>query len=224
MSSAESTVRKPATARTGRRTRGKATRARIVTAATKLFIRDGYLATTMAAIAAEAEVAVQSLYLSFGGKLGILKAVLDVAIVGDDEPVPLLERDWVQQLAATPNGPQAVRLLVREVRHMFTRKYPIYAALHAAAASDAGELLAKDKRDRRAGVGVIAAYLSQKPGFTPDLSVEMAGDVIYGLASEDHYGLLVADCGWTPEAWERWCADTLVSILFPGGQEAGAQL
>lgn len=169
----------------------------------------------MAAIAAEAGVAVQSLYLSFGSKLGVLKAALDVAIVGDEEAIPLLERNWVQSLIALPDGPQAVRLFVHEVRLIFTRTYPIYAALRAAAASDAGELLVQDKRDRRAGVGVIASHLSHKPGFTPDLTVELAADVIYGLASEDHYGLLVADCGWTPEAWEQWCAGALVGILFP---------
>src|SRR4051794_10945634 len=134
--------------RARRQPRGRATRARIIAAATRLFVRDGYLATTMAAIAAEAGVAVQSLYLAFGSKLGILSAALDVAIVGDVQPVPLLERLWVRELAALSDGPQAVLLFVGQLRQILERTYPLYAAVRAASASEAGELLAENKRQR----------------------------------------------------------------------------
>jgi AcrR family transcriptional regulator len=169
----------------------------------------------MAAIAAEAGVAVQSLYLRFGSKLAILKAALDVAIVGDLEPVPLLQREWVRRLAETEDGPEAVRLFVGEVTRILGRTYPIYAVVQAASAGDAGELLAENKRQRAAGNRVNAEQLSRKPGFARGLTVETAADLIYGLASEDHYGLLVVDRGWSPEEWERWCAEILVGILFP---------
>src|ERR1700682_2542723 len=135
-------TRRPAAttrSRGGRQKPRRATRERIVRAAAALFIRDGYLATTMAGIAAEAGVAVQSLYLIFGSKLDILKAALDVAIVGDFEPVPLLEREWAKRFAETPDGPQAVRLLISEVSRILGRTYPIYAAVPAAAASRGGE-------------------------------------------------------------------------------------
>src|ERR1700737_3019141 len=101
--------------------RRRATRELIVQAAAALFVRDGYLASTMAGIAAEAGVAVQSLYLIFGSKLDILKAALDVAIVGDFEPVPLLEREWAKRLAETPDGRGAVRLLLSEVTRILGR-------------------------------------------------------------------------------------------------------
>jgi len=204
-----------ARSRGGRQERGLATRERILRAATALFVRDGYLVTTMAAIAAEAGVAVQSLYLRFGSKLAILKAALDVAIVGDLEPVPLLQREWVRRLAETEDGPEAVRLFVGEVTRILGRTYPIYAVVQAASAGDAGELLAENKRQRAAGNRVNAEQLSRKPGFARGLTVETAADLIYGLASEDHYGLLVVDRGWSPEEWERWCAEILVGILFP---------
>jgi len=198
-----------------RHERRRATRERIVQAAAALFVRDGYLATTMAGIAAEAGVAVQSLYLIFGSKLEILKAALDVAIVGDFEPVPLLEREWAMRFAETPDGPEAVRLLIGEVSRILGRTYPIYAAVQAAAASEAGELLAENKRQRQEGNRVKAEELSRKPGFARSLTGAGAADVIYGLASEELYGLLVVDRGWSPEKWERWCADILISILFP---------
>jgi AcrR family transcriptional regulator len=208
---------RPAKAPKPHHERSRATRARVLAAATGLFVRDGYVATTMAAIAAEAGVAVQSLYLRFGSKLAILSAALDVAIVGDDEPIAHLDRPWVHQLANTHSGPQAVRLWVSEVRRICSRTYPIYAVGQAAAAGEAGELLAVNKRQRREGMRAIASVLSLKPGFRPDLTVETAGDMMYGLGGEDPYGLLVVDCGWQPDAWEAWCADVLVSVLFPNG-------
>jgi len=91
----------------------------------------------MASIAAESDVAVQSLYLRFGSKLAILKAALDVAIVGDLEPIPLLEREWVKRLAEMQDGPEAVRLFVSEVTRILDRTYPIYAVVQAAAAGEA---------------------------------------------------------------------------------------
>lgn len=201
--------------RPGRHARSRATRARIVEAATRLFVRDGYLATTMAAIAAEAGVAVQSLYLGFGSKLGVLSAALDVAIVGDDEPVPLLQRSWVRTLAETPDGPRAVRLFVDQVGEILGRTYPLYAVVQAAAAGEAGELLAENKRQRYAGVQAIATHLSQKPGFAAGRTVAEAADLLYALVSEEHYGLLVVERGWSAEAWSTWCAAALNRSLFP---------
>src|SRR5579885_162589 len=142
-------------ARPGRQSRARATRARIIAAAARLFVRDGYLATTMSAIAAEAGVAVQSLYLRFGSKLAILSAALDVTIVGDDAPVPLLERNWVRSLVETSDGPRAVRLFVEQVGQIMGRTYPLYAVVKAAAASEASELLAENKRQRYQGVHAI---------------------------------------------------------------------
>jgi AcrR family transcriptional regulator len=207
-------------ARPDRQPRGRATRARIVEAAARLFVCDGYLATTMAAIAEGAGVAVQSLYLSFGSKLGILSAALDVAIVGDDQPIPLLERGWVRELVATADGAQAVRLFVGEVAQLLGRTYPLYAVIQAAAASEAGALLAENKRQRYEGVRAIATHLSNKPGFGASLDIEQAADLLYALVSEEHYGLLVVERGWSADAWQRWCANTLVRALFPGTAES----
>jgi AcrR family transcriptional regulator len=77
----------------------------------------------MAVIAAEAGVAVQSLYPRFGSKLAILSDALDVAIVGDDSPVPLLERPWVQQMLQAGSGPAALRVFVTQTRQICERSY-----------------------------------------------------------------------------------------------------
>ena len=199
----------------GRQERGRATRARILSAATARFVRDGYLATTMAAIAEDSDVAVQSLYLRFGSKLAILKAALDAAVVGDLEPIPLLERPWVKQVEELENGPAAVRLFVAEATGIMGRTYPIYAAVLGAAAGEAGELLAENRHQRYEGNLAIAELLSKKTAFARSLSIPAAADRIFGLVSEDHYGLLVAERGWSPDQWEVWCADLLAGVLFP---------
>ena len=195
--------------------RGQATRTRILAAATARFVRDGYLATTMAAIAEDSDVVVQSLYLRFGSKLAILKAALDAAVVGDLEPIPLLDRAWVQRVRELEDGSGAVRLFVAEAKVIMGRTYPIYAAVLGAAAGEAGELLAENRRQRYEGNLAIAQLLAEKAGFASGLSVPSSADRIFGLVSEDHYGLLVAHRGWSPDQWEVWCADLLVGVLFP---------
>ena len=168
----------------------------------------------MASIATEAGVAVQSLYLRFGGKLEILRAAFDFAIVGDLEPVPFLERAWFPRFRGTEHGPEAVRVFVAEVSQLASRTYPIYAVILGAAASEVGELLREIKLQRYEGIRAVAQELKGKPGFRAGLSPRMAADLIYGQVSEEQYGLMVADRGWSAEAWERACSDILIESLF----------
>src|ERR1700757_4096441 len=77
-----------------REQQARATRARIVAAAARRFLARGYAGTTMRAVAADAGVALPTVELVFGTKARLLKAVIDTAIAGDDEPVPMLARQW----------------------------------------------------------------------------------------------------------------------------------
>jgi AcrR family transcriptional regulator len=204
------------TAGTGRarQRRSAHTEQRIVSAAGDLFSRDGYSATTMAAIAAGAGVAVQSLYLRFGGKLQILGAAMDAAIVGDTAPVPLLERDWFARLQELADGPSAVRLFLTEMETLMSRTYPLYEVL-LRAGDEARGLLADNKDQRREGLEAVAGVLARKPGFAGELDAAHATDVLYGLVSEEHFGLLVAERGWAPSAWREWVSDVLIAALYP---------
>jgi AcrR family transcriptional regulator len=200
--------------RTPRQRRSRETSTRIISAANRLFITRGYPATTMAAVAAEAGVSVQSLYLRFGGKPDILAAAFDVAIVGDDEPVPLLDRPWVADMTAATDGASAVRILMSAMRPLMQRTYPLYSVVRSAAASETGDIFDHNRRQRRDGLQTVTSVLATKDGFRSDLTAEQAADRLYALVSEDHYGLLVGDCGWSPQAWERWCGDMVLTALF----------
>src|SRR5690349_22484054 len=118
----------------GRRQRSRRTRARIVDAATRLFVDDGYLATTIEAIAERAGVAVQTVYYVFGTKRNLLAAVLDASVAGDVEPVPVLERDWVEALRAEGDATSAVERLVEAMVAIVARTMAIYEVVRRAAA------------------------------------------------------------------------------------------
>ena len=95
------------------------TRRRIVAAAAARFLDQGYGATTLDQIAAGADVAVQTVYFHFGNKATLLKEALDVAAVGDDEPVALMNRPWVQEMVAEPDPVRVIELWTKGGREIF---------------------------------------------------------------------------------------------------------
>ena len=200
--------------RTSKAEQAQATRGRIVVAATELFVRDGFLTTTMAAVAKEAGVAVQTLYLSFGSKTAILQAAFDEALRG---PVPhdILESDWFQQVLTEEDGVAAVQLFCTRSAEVIGRAAPLFAVMRAAAADpEVGEMLAHNKKLRHDGFGTVAQALSGRAGFTADLTVADAHGILYSVLSEDGYLLLVSEHGWTPERWVTWVTDTCTAQLF----------
>ena len=196
--------------------RARETRRRVIDAALRLFVEHGYMPTTMSEIAREAGVAVQTLYLAFGSKSSILSAALDVAIVGDDAPVPLLERPWIEELRTEEDGHRAVALLCRENTALFRRVAPLHVAIRAATGdAEVASLLERDQQSRYATQRQFVAILAGKPGFNMELGEERATDIVYGLLSEAVYLLFCVDRGWQVEEWTAWVAATLSSQLFP---------
>ncbi|HZD74281.1 MAG TPA: TetR/AcrR family transcriptional regulator [Actinomycetota bacterium] len=209
-------------ARAGKTERGRQTRARIRDAATTLFRQRGYLDTTMAAIAAEAGVAVQTLYLAFGSKVAILAAAHDVAVGGDEAPLPVLDRPWVAEVRAEPDGTRALAVLVDQALRIIERVSPIYGVIQAAAAdAEVRQFLDLTKSQRLDTMRALAAELASKPGFTRDLSLEQTADTLYALVSDDVYRLLVVERRWPAEAWKTWTYNTAAHWLFPGRAPKG---
>ena len=186
--------------------RTRATRARIVAAATPLFVRDGYLETTMSGIAKAAGVAVQTLYLSFGSKVAVLEAALGAAVDDHpDEPRP-----------AAPDGPTALAQHVRASAAAIARGYPLAATLRAAAADpDPAELLDRTRSAALAEHARVVDELAERPGFTDRISLQRATEIVATLLSPETYGLLVDGHGWTPQDWSDWATQHLRADLFP---------
>lgn len=196
--------------------RAALTRRRVVRAATQLFVRDGYLQTTIAGIAAAAGVAVRTVYLSFGSKVEVLVAALDVAIAGDDDPIPVLDRAWARRLIEEPDGVVALGLFATAASEIIERTYPLYAVVQDGAADpELAEVLDRNKRLRFVTHGHVASALADKVGFAADTSAQRAVEMIYTLMSHETYRLLVVEHDWTVADWSAWVEYHLRIDLFP---------
>lgn len=192
------------------------TRRRIIEASSELFVRDGYLQTTIADIAREAGVAVRTVYLCFGGKVGVLVAALDIAIVGDDDQVPVLQRPWFQRLVDEPDAEVALGVFTRAASEIIDRVYGLYAATRDGSADpELAEVLDRNKRLRFVTHGQVAGALSAKQGFSGALSVQQATEIIYTLMSQETYGLMVVEHRWSVSDWSAWVERHLRLEIFP---------
>ncbi|MGI5126666.1 TetR family transcriptional regulator [Pseudonocardia sp. CA-107938] len=195
--------------RTARAERAAATRARIVAAAGPLFVERGYLDTTMAVLAGAAGVAVQTLYLSFGSKAAVLEAVW--AATGDDQPT-----GWRELLVDAPDGPTALARHVAATAAVLERRHPIASVL-AGAAADPEPAALLDAARAAAGEWHAAAVdeLAERPGFTYEITVQRATEIVGALLSQEAYGLLVGQHGWATADWTAWTTRHLTADLFP---------
>jgi AcrR family transcriptional regulator len=202
--------------------RTRLARAAVVEAARSLFLERGYGATTIEAISSRSDVPPATVYRLFSSKRGILKALLDVSIAGDDEAVPVAERPAIRSLLADPDPRRALAGFVAVAAQINDRTAAIYRILVSAAASDpdAATLLDELTRQRQQGQGRIARSLARAGALRPGLRERDAGDIIHALLSPEVYGLLVVDRGWSPERYEAWLTDTLVDQLLAGGPAA----
>jgi TetR/AcrR family transcriptional regulator, regulator of autoinduction and epiphytic fitness len=193
------------------------TRRRIVEAAARLFVRDGYAATSVAAIAEAAGVAVPTVYAAFRSKAGLLRAVVDLTVRGDDEDAPLASRaDW-QTMESHADPQEQLALFARLHREICDREAAVFAQLEAAAGGDpeATQMLAEHDDRRYTTQTRLARALQRSKALKPGLTAREAADTIWTIASERTYLALVRDRGWRPAKYERWVAEQLEAALLP---------
>jgi len=196
--------------------RTRLARGAVVLAARRLFLERGYGATTVEAISAEADVPPATVYRLFSSKHGILKALLDVSIVGDDEDVPMADRPRVQSLFASGDPRPTLVGFVRLVAAVNERVAPVYRILVSAAGTDpeAAALLDQITQQRAHGQRAIARSLARAGALAPGVREREAADLIHALMSPELYRLLVLDRGWKSDRYERWLASLLVDQLL----------
>ena len=189
----------------------------VLAAAQRMFLAQGYAATTVGDIATAAGVSVETVYKAFGNKPGLIKAVVDVAIVGDDEPVPMVERDRIRRMKEEPDPRRKLDMYAEHLAESTPRRAPVELLVRAAAAGDAGAaaVWAQLETERLAGMTHFARDLSEGGHLRPGVSIEEARDVLWTYISAEIYELLVMKRGWTPERYSRWVADALAAALLP---------
>jgi AcrR family transcriptional regulator len=198
--------------------RTRLARAAVVAAARELFLERGYGTTTIEAICERADVPAATVYRLFASKHGILKAVVDVAIVGDDDDVPMVERPEVRSLLASPEPRDQLAGFVALTVQVNARVGPLYQILVSAAGTDpeAAALLGELTRQRQQGQRSIARALARGGSLRPDLRERDAADLIHALLSPELHRLLVVDRGWSPTRYRTWLEATITTQLLAG--------
>ncbi len=190
------------------------TRVAILEAATQLFADNGWAGTGMRDVARAAGVAVETVYAHFGSKADLLLGALDVAVVGDTEPIALGDRP---EFAGLGRGSLAARAgaAARLVRQIHERTYGLGKALREAAAGDAelAKRLAEGEARRRINVGEGGRLVAGRP------ISDTEHDGLWALLSMEVYQFLVDRAGWSPARYEEWLADTIGRLLRPGRKE-----
>ena len=200
---------------TGRQAQARRNRQAILDAAQRQFLEGGYAATTIAAVATEAGVSVETVYKAFGGKPGLVRAIYDRGLVGP-EPVPAYRR--ADEMRERETDPRAIMrnwgTIASEVSSVVS---PIERLVRAAAASDhdmAPLLQAhNDLRERRARHH--ARFLKERGYLREGVSVAQATDILWTCTSDELYDLLVTQRGWSPPRFARFLADFMINALLP---------
>ena len=188
-------------------------RAAVLAACRELLFRDGYHDTTIRAVAERAGVSPETVYKAFGGKPGMVKALWDITLAGDDEPVPMGERPQAREILHTTEPGAKLRLYAAFVRGILERIAALFALL-THAGPDVGEVLDVSERERLTGVTMFVAHLAESGVLSPEADPAHLADVLWVLTGPQLYTQFTAGRGWSAEDYEQWLADTLTATLL----------
>jgi AcrR family transcriptional regulator len=199
-----------------RREQAAETRRKILDAAERLFAQHGYAATSMPAIADQAGVALKTVYLACGTKAGVLHALWDVRLGGDDQPIPVTGRPWYRQLLRADDPHQLLRTAAHQSRVVKERAGDVMLIVRHAAATEPAlaDLWDRIETEFRTVLGGIAQRLDALGSLAPGIDTAAATDLLWTLNHPDTWHLLVRRCGWTADRYERWVGETLSTQLL----------
>ena len=200
-----------------RAAQARATRSAIRAAAHDLFLADGYTATTIKAIADRAAVAPQTVYSQFGSKGAIAKEMLDVAIAGDEEPIPIAERDFFRRVQADGiDGAERLRRYAHSTRRVLDGAATAFEIVRRGADGDPelAELWESNQRVRRRVATDLVDRVLETDPLRPGLTHDQAIDLVYLLHSPEVFLVLVEESDWSLDAYEQWLANSFCEQLL----------
>jgi AcrR family transcriptional regulator len=202
----------------GRQAQARRNRQAILDAAQQQFLDRGYAATTIAAVAAQAGVSVETIYKAFGGKPGLVRAIYDRGLVGR-QPVPAYQR--ADELRERETDPRTIMRnwgrIASEVHSMVS---PIERLVRAAAANDPdmAALLQAHNDRREARARHHARFLRERGYLRQGITLGQATDILWTCTSDELYDLLVTQRRWSPPRFARFLGDYMIAALLPPGQ------
>jgi AcrR family transcriptional regulator len=201
----------------GRQLQASRNRSAMIEAARRLFLDRGFAATTMPDIASVAGVSVQTVYKVFRNKSGLAKAVFDVAMAGDDDPVAMLQRATLSRVRNEPDPRKKFQLYGEHLAAVAPRHVPVQLVILAAAATDpeAGKVWDQLQAERLTGMSLFARSLRNEGHLRSGISAKEARDVLWAYNSAELFKLLVIERGWSPRRYGQWIAGALTAALLP---------
>jgi AcrR family transcriptional regulator len=192
-------------------------RDRVLAVAGRLFIAQGYAATSIDQIAVEAGLSVRTVFAGFTSKVNLLKHVVDTAIVGDSDEVPLHRRPSMRAVHDAPTAEHAYECLADTYVEVAERGYGIYAVVYGAADTDPdiAELERQLDAQRLTGASYLAATFADRLAVTDPAAIAYIRDTLWALGSPLQYRLLVQQRGWTPRQYRDWMARALAALVPP---------
>jgi AcrR family transcriptional regulator len=202
-------------ARTRKQAAAEETQRVIVEAAARLFLERGYQATSIGRIAADAGVAVQTIYNAVGSKRALLSRVLDVAAAGERAPTPV-PQFMREQAEAEPDPRAIVAQLVEFWRGALPRTAAVFRIIREAAAADPE--IATLERGRSAqrlrNYRQAAQLLADRGALRAGVTIDAAAATIFAIGHPESYRALVLDGAWDDDTWAAWVQATLESALL----------
>ena len=201
-----------------RREQAARTREQILDSAKELFERDGYAATTMAAIASAAGVSLKTVYLAFETKSGLLRALWHLLLRGEQDTIPVGEQPWYREVLDEPDPERQLRLNARNSLIVKRRAGAILDVIRDAASSDPeiAALWARIQTEFHENQRAIVQSIADKGALAAGLDVASASDILWALNHPTLYSLLARERGWPDERYERWLADLFCAQLLSG--------
>jgi AcrR family transcriptional regulator len=211
----------------GRRARAAEGRRRIVAEAHDLFVANGFAATTIADVAAAAEVSAPTVFAAFGSKAGLLKACIDISLAGDDENLAIADRPLARWVYDADDPRELLGRYATMMGALARRAAPIYDVLMRAADAERelAELLRDFERQRLRASTMVAEAVDRLGGLPPGRTVADARDVVWILNAPELYVTLTRKRRWSTRRYVAWARDTLIKLVIepptPGSPPGG---
>jgi AcrR family transcriptional regulator len=191
------------------------TEARLVAAATDLFVERGYVATTLADVADRAGLAARTVYLRFATKAELLRRCIGTAIVGDAAPVPLAERGWMAATMTAAALEDRVRQMATVTAQLMGRTGALLEVARQAEATepDIAEAARGGRDETRRTLHEFWRRAAEDGLLPPDADLQWLAETATLLAQADTYLLLRATTDWDIGVYERWLADTWLRLV-----------
>jgi AcrR family transcriptional regulator len=201
-----------------RQAQARETQRHIAEAARELFIERGWVTTSVRDVAERAGVSVQTIYNAFeGGKAAIFGRVMDITVVGDDEPLSMAERPEYRAMFETEDPGELLRIGAGITVALFRRMEPLMPTIRAAVSADptvADAWRANYGQARYDGMAAGMVRLAELDALRPGVDVTRATDIMWTVVSVETYEALVIARGWTADEYEAWVLDTLQASLL----------